>query len=262
MSRRLPYPGLTYKLRTVERYLALEPHHVVAEIGIGTGYACFRMARKARRVLGVDVAAPLLESLEPYRRRFPNLEFLCAHVGVERPPERWRGRVDRLFSVDTVQYVEPVEGFFRFARDLLAPTGRAVIAFHNELPEKIGGRNHFADRDELEAAFRGAGMELEDLLAADYTGWFRFVHRHFWSRPKRWFYGKHLDRSGDDPQVFSDTVAFDLIRKERAVGWPVRVYTAVVMEILRLRPVYRFHRDGSIRDRFVLAVARKRGGEE
>lgn len=252
---RIPYTGLTYKHGLLLSHIAFGKGDSVAEIGVGTGYSCFKLARRVAFVLGIDISRELIELLNEAASSQSNMKFIRSDVSAEEPPEQYRDKMDVVYSIDTLNYVPSPERFFRYVALLLKPGGRAFVSFPNEPREKMEGVTNFEKLDELDSCIASSGLIAEKVLLADFSRWFLFIYKNLWYRIKKIIYPEEYDGE-TKPQVFDETVAFRLTAR-KSVNPLVRCYTSFVMCLLRLGGTYRYFDDGDPYDRYVITIIRK-----
>ena len=253
MCRRRPYTGLTYKHDLLESLVPFLREHSVAEIGVGTGYSCFALAGKTAHVTGIDIDRDLIDALENYARTHDNLHFLRDDATSGSPPEELRSRMDIVFSMDTLQYIEPTEGLLSYMGKLLKPDGRAIVCFPNELDEVMEGTVNFKQLETLTAVIDAAGLRPVSIRAARHTRWFNFITRNFWYRAKKLACGRQYDGK-TCPRRFSETVAFRMLKDTRAISLPIRAYTAFIMTLLRAGGVYEIRDSSDIYGEYIILI--------
>ena len=117
--------------------MALAPDAVVADIGAGSGYFTFRLARAVPdgRVLAVDIQPEMLEILE-LRRTEAGLANVVPVLGTEADPNLPDASVDAILLVDTYhEFSYPFEMAHAMAR-ALRPGGRLfLVEYRAEDPE-------------------------------------------------------------------------------------------------------------------------------
>lgn len=232
MGRRRPYSGLSYKHDLLESLVTILPSYSVAEIGVGTGHSCFTLAKKTASMTGIDIDAELIAVLEEYAAGYDNLRLLCADATAHSPPEECRGQMDIVFSIDTFQFTAPPERFLAYIEKLLKPEGRAVVCFPNEPDEEMEGTVNFTQIESLLDTIDAGGLHSESIRVVRHTRRFKFITKNFWYNVKKIYYRKYYEEN-TFPHVFSDTVAYKLLKEKRGVPWPIRAYTAFIMTLLR-----------------------------
>ena len=117
--------------------MALAPDAVVADIGAGSGYFTFRLARAVPdgRVLAVDVQPGMLDVLER-RRAQAGLDNVTPVLGTESDPNLPEASVDAILLVDAYhEFSHPLE-MARAMTRALRPGGRLfLVEYRAEDPE-------------------------------------------------------------------------------------------------------------------------------
>jgi SAM-dependent methyltransferase len=108
--------------------LPVQPDFVVADIGAGTGYFTFPIARRvpAGRVLAVDIQPEMLEIIEQ-RRRDLGVENVETVLGSVDDPGLPVGEVDLIFLVDAYHEFSHPREMGRAMFDALRPGGTLVL---------------------------------------------------------------------------------------------------------------------------------------
>lgn len=117
--------------------LDLAPTHVVADVGAGTGYFAFRIARRvpAGRVYAVDVQPEMVEILRERieERKLPNVE---AVLGTETDPKLPEASVDVALMVDVYHELSHPKEVLEALHRALRPGARLVlIEYRGEDPD-------------------------------------------------------------------------------------------------------------------------------
>jgi SAM-dependent methyltransferase len=166
------------KPEVVLEALALEPDHVVADIGSATGYFPVRIAPRVPkgRVWGVDIEPDMVRYLNERARR-EKLANLFSILGTPDDP-LLPEPVDRILLVNTYHHVQGRSAYFSGVAGSLPPDGRLVIVDYEmgDLPKGPPDSMKIPPdevRAEMEAAGWKLDKELHDALPYQYILVFR-----------------------------------------------------------------------------------------
>jgi SAM-dependent methyltransferase len=167
----LERPGREGEERTdrfVDR-LPLEPDHVVADIGAGTGFFSFPVAARVPqgKVLAVDIQPEMLAKIEA-RKRASGVDNVETVLGTVEDPGLSEGSVDLVFIVDAYhEFSHPLEMGRSLARALV-PGGKLVLVeYRQEDPEVAIKPLHKMSERQARKEMRALGLEwvtTEDYL--------------------------------------------------------------------------------------------------
>jgi len=133
----------------VLRALELDAEMVVGDVGAGTGYFTFRLAREVGLVYASDADPRLLEILR-LRLAAASVRNVIPALAFPDDPALPTCSCDRVVTINTFHHFPAPAAYLRRIASALRPGGRiAVIDFH----EKIG-------RDEVMQAAKGAGLRV------------------------------------------------------------------------------------------------------
>ncbi|MBT8047795.1 MAG: class I SAM-dependent methyltransferase [Xanthomonadales bacterium] len=148
--------------RLVER-LPLQPDSIVADIGAGTGYFSFRIAKRVPegRVLAVDIQQEMLDIIEA-RKKAGYPQNVDTILGSERDPMLPGGSVDLILMVDAYhEFFWPREMGEAMARGL-KPGGRIVlIEYRGEDPRVPIKPLHKMTEKQARAEMEVLGLQWE-----------------------------------------------------------------------------------------------------
>ena len=140
--------------------LGLTPTDTVADIGAGTGYMSFRMARKVPdgRVLAVDVQPEMIELLETARdeQGLTNVETIQAENDNPHLP---LGQVDLALMVDAYHEFDSPREVMTGVVAALKPGGRVVLAeYRAENPLIMIKRLHKMGESQVKKEMSAVGL--------------------------------------------------------------------------------------------------------
>ncbi len=144
----------------------------VLDIASGEGYGSAFLSHTAKRVIGVDISAPVVEAARQHYRH-PNLEFLvgsCSNIPLAD------STIDVVVSFETIEHHAEHDAMMREIKRVLRPRGLLIIstpdkleysdkpAFHNPFHVKELYREDF--RSLLTAHFKSVRMFGQRVLEA------------------------------------------------------------------------------------------------
>jgi SAM-dependent methyltransferase len=237
---RLKLPVNTFPLRheIIGANLPLGPDDAVADIGVGTGYSAFNFAPAVRELVGIDVAAPVIEFLRSLPRAY-NLDFCRADVcdQADETLKSFAGKFDRVYAADILEHVPSPGAFFGTVASLLKDDGLALITFPNTVEH---GVTYFKTRSELTRQLEAAGLKPVRFETVDATPWLRTVsglfvrlplgiHRRLRRRPE--------GAARGDEQTFDETYAFAFNRRMPWFRVGINLYFEAVMAAAKIFPL-------------------------
>ena len=144
--------------------LNLKPGEFVADIGAGSGYFTFRLARHAGdtgRVYAVDVSPDMIVHLN---RRIRDLK-LTNVVTILAPPDDpllADASIDRFFICDTWHHIENHDRYLALMKKMLKPGGQVVMIDFKKASTPVGPPMEMRiDRDDLVKEMAKNGFRLE-----------------------------------------------------------------------------------------------------
>lgn len=113
---------------------------VVADIGAGTGYFSMRLARKAQKVIAVDINQGSLDYINRRLSRTRASEMLNIETRLTEPdePSLSVGEADLVLLVNTYSFIENRVDYFAKVREGLSPAGRLVVVDFKAEPMPVG----------------------------------------------------------------------------------------------------------------------------
>jgi SAM-dependent methyltransferase len=118
------------------KVLAFRPGERVADIGAGTGYFTFPVAKAVGPsgvVWALDIAPEMLEYLD-MRVKARQVENVKLRQVTSDDPQIPAGSVDTILIIDTIHYVKDRTGYAKKLLPALAPGGRVVIIDYKPKP--------------------------------------------------------------------------------------------------------------------------------
>lgn len=206
----------------------------VLEVGPGSGFTAFRLARHVRSMTVFDVAPRALEEIHRTLGHLPNVSFVCADVAAFGLAEKLERKFDIAFGLDMFEYVKDPAACLRNLAAVLRPGGELFLTFPNMRPPAGDGVTWFTDLAVLEAMLAAAGFARWDIFAVRPRRFAAAVYAVLHEWPLRAY---RRIRAGDRqarPQIYEATWAFRHRQRLRRVKAVLHLYWAFVDWTMRL----------------------------
>jgi arsenite methyltransferase len=147
----------------VVKALQLQEGEVIADLGAGSGYFTFRLAKpvgKTGRVYAVDVDPDLIRHLNR-RVRDTKAENVVTILCVPDDPLLCDGSVDRFFICDTWHHIDGHPHYLALLKKMLKPGGQVIMVDFKKETTPVGPpMEKRIARDELVREMENNGFEL------------------------------------------------------------------------------------------------------
>jgi len=151
------------KPEEVVRALKIEEGEVIADIGAGSGYFTFRLARpvgERGRVYAVDVSPDMIVHLNR-RVRDLNVKNVVTILSAPDDPLLADGSVDRFLIVDTWHHIGGHAKYLALLKRMLKPGGQVVMIDFKRAKTPVGPPMEMRiDRDDLVREMEANGFQL------------------------------------------------------------------------------------------------------
>jgi len=211
------------------------------EIGAGSGYTAYCLARQADQLTIADFAEVTLADLRGKLGAIPNIGFAQADLSKPNLAQELGNSFDFMYGLDMFEYVPDAQCGLTNIASLLRPGGVMFMTFPNQLPPKGDGVTRYSTLVELEAQLRAAGFSRWEVFTVKQSAYASAVYTvmHEWPL----FLYRRLRGSAtneDLPQTYEETWAFKNRGKLQALKPLIHSYWALLNLALKLGgPVFR-----------------------
>ena len=214
-------------------YFSLSPEMDILEIGPGSGFTAFRLARQVRSVTLVDVAEECLAELRNSSRQSANIHYVCADISQPGLAEKVGRRFDGVYGLDVFEYVLDPVTCLRNLAEVLKPGAELLLSYPN-LPPPVGdGVNYFSRRAELESLLKKAGFQRWDVFSVRLGTYARFIYLPLHEWPLRLYRHLRGGNRGNLPQTYERTWAFRQRRKMNRYRLPLNSFWLLLERAMR-----------------------------
>ncbi len=216
------------------QYLSLSPGMDVLEIGPGSGFTAFRLAREVRGLTLVDTVAEVVAELKKALKDHRNLTVVQADATGPDLSRHWEQGFDAVFALDVFEYlVDPAACLVNLA-DLLRPGGQLLLTYPNVPPPLGDGVTYFPRREELEQLLNQAGFRKWEIFAVRLRPGATAIYRVLHEWPLRLY---RALRGGDRdarPQSYEGTWAFQHRQRLFRYRVPLHLFWLALERTMRL----------------------------
>jgi len=256
---RAPWHDLPIRDEILYQYLPLLPHMKLLEIGPGSGFTAFRLARQARHVTLVDVAEASVARLRARMQGLGNLSFLCADVCEPGLVDSAGSDYDAVYGLEVFELLPDPGACLKNLAALLRPGGRLLLQFPNYPKPRSPGVVYFRERATLDQLLQQAGFTSWSVYSLRLRPYADFIFREFHERPLRLFRSLQHRNGTPQPLVYHESWSFQHSERLENRKYLLHCAWSVLFGILRLGGdcFERTLLTSDIRDRNLLLLANR-----
>ncbi len=216
------------------QYLPLSTDMDVLEIGPGSGFTAFRLARQVRSLTLVDVAAKSLAEVRQQLRPLTNVRCVCADVTRAGLTAELKQSFDAAFALDVFEYLVDPATCLRNLAEVLRPSGELFLSFPNVPPPQGDGVTYFSHLGQLEVLLDRAVFRRWQIFTVRLRRVAAVTHRLMHEWPLELFHRLRKDSCDDRPQKYEDTWAFRRLLPLKRCKWLIHLYWTLSERMIHL----------------------------
>ncbi len=260
---RAPLTDLPVRDELIRQYVPLYREMELLEIGPGSGFASWRLARAVDSFAILEVSSANATALE---RRLQHATRLCMiNDDLCRPGlgTQHATAYDAVLCIEVLEFLGDPEAALANMAQMLRPDSVLYMNFPNY--DTSFWPTFYRSRAEFDAQMRVAGFASWEIYELHLSRWSQFLYRALHELPLELYRRRERNRSRRPaaPQSYEQTWAFHHGGRFERIKLPLHLYWAVVLLLMRLGGdvFQRAKCDDEIfnRNLFVVATAAKDG---
>jgi SAM-dependent methyltransferase len=204
---RAPLTDLPIRDEILYQYLPLSQEMEVLEIGPGTGFTAFCLARLVKRLTIVDVAAVNIERLQK-ALSIPNVELVAADVCAPGLATMLRRKFDVVEAVEVLEFLPDPAIALQNMGATLRHGGRLFLQFPNYRPPRSHGVTYFERWADLHNLLQAAGFKNCEVYSLRLRPYSEFLFRNLHEKPLNFYRWLRRNERPNRPQTFENVWTF------------------------------------------------------
>jgi SAM-dependent methyltransferase len=231
---RAPLTDLPVRDELIRQYVPRSPRMKILEIGPGSGFPAFRMAREVGALTLMEVAAGNAAILSGRFAHTPNVEVVVGDVCGEGPGGKHAHAADAIIAIEVFELLPDPTAALANMAGMLRPQGSLFMQFPNY--ENPRWPTFYRTREGLEAQLRAAGFTQWKIYRLRLSPWSQFLFHWLHEVPLQWFRALRQMRQKPAQRLedYDGTWAFHHGSSLEAIKVPIHFYWAAIMMLMRL----------------------------
>ncbi len=231
---RAPLNDFPIRDEILYQYLPISLDMDILEIGPGSGFTSFRLARQVRSVTLVDVAAESLAKAQKELRYQANVRCVCADPTRPDFVERLKFEFDVAFALDVFEYLVDPEMCLRNLGHALRPHGEIFLSYPNVKPPVGDGVTYFSRVSDLENLLQQAGYSHWQIFSVRQEPYARLVHRVAHEYPLQLYRRMRRHNHMVRPQTYESSWVFTNLTRLEPYKIPMHLYWWFLNQLIKL----------------------------
>ncbi|MHB8655927.1 MAG: methyltransferase domain-containing protein [Terriglobia bacterium] len=230
-----PFHDFPVRVEILCQYLTLTPGMDVLEIGPGSGYTAFWLARQVRHLTLLDASNQALAEVRRLLTNNPNISYLEWDLSQPGLADKLGRTFDAVYGLDVFEYVSNPKTSLLNLAEVLLPGGELLLTFPNSPPPIGDAVTYFSHPGDIELLLEEAGFQEWKIFTISLRPWAGALHRALHDRPLEYYRSLRKTNGVGLPQIYEQTWAFQNRRGLHRLKVPLNLYWALLRKILLLR---------------------------
>ena len=231
---RAPLHDMPIRDEILYQYMPLAPDKAVLEVGPGSGFTAFRLARRVRKLTLVDVGAAQVEHLKQTFAGVGNVSLVCADVCAPDLARQVDPPYDAAFAIEVFELLPDPDAALRNFAEVLRPDGVLMLQFPNYPPPLKLGVTYFPTRQRLDDALGAAGFRSWDVWSLRLRPFANAIFKELHERPLN-LYRRLRSSNGGGRLDYEATWAFNQRHRLEPYKYVVHAAWEALLATARLR---------------------------
>jgi SAM-dependent methyltransferase len=231
---RAPLNDFPIRDEILYRFLPLSMDLDVLEIGPGSGFTAFRLARQVHSLTLVDVAAQSLASVRENLRPLANVRCICADPSEPGLAEELKQEFDVAFALDVFEYIVDPGACLRNLVHVLRPRGELFLTYPNVPPPQGDGVTYFSRLSELENLLERVGFRRWDIFEVRQRPFARWAYFTAHEYPLQIYRQRRSGNPDGRPQTYEGSWVFKHSEKLGRYKVPLHMFWYLLDKAIRL----------------------------
>ena len=232
---RAPLHDFPIRDEILYQYASLSPEMEVLEVGPGSGFTAFRLARQIRRLTLLDISAEALTDLNKKLGERLNLDFVCADLSTPGLNKHIETKFHLAFGLDVFEYVKNPSVCLSNLASVLRPGGQLFLTYPNVAPPAGDGVTYFEWRAELDHLLTEAGFTSWEIFRVRLRPFAGAIYVALHERPLTLYRRLRNGKPATQPQIYDATWSFMQRNKLLRYKLPVHLLWVVLGAAMRVR---------------------------
>jgi len=216
------------------QYLPFSLNMDVLEIGPGSGFTAYRLARQVRSLTLIDVAAKSLAKLSKQLQPLATVYYVCADPARPGLATGLMERFDAVFALDVFEYVVDPATCLQNLSQVLRSGGELFLTYPNVPPPAGDGVTYFSQKSELADLLARAGFRWWEIFAVRQRPFARWVYLVAHELPLRVYRQLRSGKPNGRPQTYEGSWVYKHLEKLERYKIPLHLFWFMLGQTMRL----------------------------